>query len=476
MRGFGHLMFPLTPGRVSNHARRLVLTVFCIISFHAALSFNTAFAQTDPFGVSPVPSLEGVYAVQPPLVSPQGNAPAKNFNGPTLGEWMLTPTLRVFAISDSNLYASPEAVSASGWRIYPSLLAQWTNGIHTTSLYGQLDTRLYPELSSSNTLDRQAGFIQRYEALRDLVFGVQADYIHLTNAPSLVGAIPGPTSSPANSGAQGSGGSDQGPTVFNPFNRYTGTAWVEKMFNRAYLRLTTSLSETEYESAQTPNFNVKTVVGSGGIWLGPLVYAFADADDSFTTLATGATVNANRWLAGLGSARVGLFRASLYAGHQGSQSDDPVEGSQTAGGIIYGGKIAYYPTPFLTVSLAVDETENLSSGSSTSCPLALASSTAATTPIPVSTCASTRLTSVSVPVAFKLWKEWSAYARLDYERIEHLVTPELDTAWVASAGFRYELQRNWMFTIDYQHTWSLSDVPLVGYTRNFITAGTTYRF
>ena len=73
-------------------------------------------------------------------------------------------------------------ISAAGFLINPSLVAEHTNGIHTTRLYGTIDSKIYPSIGESDTFDRQAGIIQTYEAMRDLIFTFQGDYTHRTIA------------------------------------------------------------------------------------------------------------------------------------------------------------------------------------------------------------------------------------------------------------------------------------------------------
>src|SRR5262249_21634359 len=253
--------------------------LFCAITSAACLAMTTvltgltpACAQTGPFEASPVPSLDGVYPLEPPLSLPRAASLPKPENVITFADWTLSPTMRVYSFYDTNLYESPVALSAAGLRIFPTLVAQWTNGIHTTTLYGQVDIRQYPELSASNTFDRQAGIIQKYEMFRDLTFTVNGDYIHETNAAALRGAIPGPITTPGTPAPGTGSGSDQGPTVINPFDQFTGTASVEKIFNRGIIKLSTSFSRTEYERDSSSDFSVKSFRGIGAFWLGPLLY------------------------------------------------------------------------------------------------------------------------------------------------------------------------------------------------------------
>jgi len=65
------------------------------------------------------------------------------------------------------------ALSVGGFGVTPGMVAVWSNGIHTTTLYGSIDRQDYPSANSIDTLDGRAGFTQRYEAMRDLIFYLQ---------------------------------------------------------------------------------------------------------------------------------------------------------------------------------------------------------------------------------------------------------------------------------------------------------------
>jgi len=66
------------------------------------------------------------------------------------------------------------------------------------------------------------------------------------------------------------------PLQVNPFNQFTGTFTIDKIFNRAVLSLSGSINRTEYENQSiTPSFNSRTFTENASAWLGPLVYAYS---------------------------------------------------------------------------------------------------------------------------------------------------------------------------------------------------------
>src|ERR1700730_12871305 len=173
MSGSQHSMRGMRPRRL--HLR----SVFS--AFFLAASIATAFAQEPPLNVS-----RNSLPVRPPD------------SAIAIDGWLLYPAVRAYTVYSDNLFVSPQSpLSVTGFGMSPSLTAEWSNGIHTTTLYGNIDRQVYPTDNRVNTFDRQAGFTQKYEALRDLTFRVQADYSHKTLASSLQNSIPTAIGAPA---------------------------------------------------------------------------------------------------------------------------------------------------------------------------------------------------------------------------------------------------------------------------------------
>src|SRR3984893_18852191 len=131
------------------------------------------------------------FAQEPPLdVARVGRLPARDPNAIAVDGWLLYPALRVYSLYSDNLFLSPQSpIAAPGFGVTPSLTAEWSNGIHTTTLYGNIDRQVYPTDNDINTLDGRAGFTQRYEALRDLIFTVNGNYTHQTLTTGLQSSI-----------------------------------------------------------------------------------------------------------------------------------------------------------------------------------------------------------------------------------------------------------------------------------------------
>jgi hypothetical protein len=429
---------------------------------------------------------------------PRSNLPAKSPDAIAWDSWLLYPTVRVYSLYSDNLFLAPlNPISVLGFGITPSLTAEWSNGIHTTTLYGNIDRQAFPTDNEVNTFDREAGFTQKYEALRDLTFSVRADYTHKTYSSGLQNSIPAslsavgttvlpngntllpngtilsPSGQPVGQAAP-SGSTNPNLTV-NPYNQFTGTFSVDKIFNRGILGLTGSLARTEYDTQSSQDFSTKTLGEHAGVWLGPLFYAYSEGLlANFVPVAPLGPTTSYRVLAGIGTRQFHLFRSSAYFGHQGSHTDATAGGSATtAGGDIYGAKLAYYPDPALTISVSVDETINISSQRS---PTNLALTLPVPVPVQIPLSASTRTTSSGFQSEYKISQQWSTTWNLNFTHIEYPRSPRLDNTWLLDASLRYDIWRNMTITWEYRYTSVLSNAPLVSATSNFGTIGMTYKF
>jgi hypothetical protein len=432
------------------------------------------------------------FAQEPPLDVPRNKLPARDPNAIAIDGWLLYPTLRTYALYSDNLFLSPTSpITAPGLGVAPSLTAEWSNGIHTTTLYGDLDRQVYPTDNAINTLDGRAGFTQKYEAMRDLIFSVNGNYAHKTlttglqnsiqtaaGAPTTTvlpngntqlpnGTILSPSGQPVGQANPAAG--TNVPLLVNPSDQFMGTFSVEKIFNRGMLNLSSSVNSTDYENTQiSPNTRSRTFTESAGVWLGPLFYAYSNGSiGTVVTDATNASITSYRVIGGLGTRQFGLFRSSVYFGHQGS------EGSLTAGGDVYGGALSYYPTPRWTLTGTVDKTINIASQASAT---NLALTLPAFSPVQVALGTSTRITSASLQSGYEITPQWFATCQLGYTRSQYVDSPRLDNAWVLDAILRYDIWRNMSLTWEYRYRSILSNASLVSATSNYVTMGATYKF
>lgn len=445
-------------------------------------------------------------AQQPPLDIPPSGVLTKPPNAISFDDWMLYPEIRGYATGSNNLYQSPIApVSAVGLGVSPKLVAEWSNVIHTSTFYGSTDNTFY-NASQNNVANANAGFKQSYSPLPDLKFAVQGDYTHLTDT-GVVSSIPGLLASPGaitlgngntvlpNGNIINPAGQVVGqinPTLLvqragtaaNPTDTFTGTASIEKIFNRGIMNLTGVIAQTNYTqpmpTAPSQDYTTKMFTGNAAFWLGPALYAFGNgtvASQVFAQPTLGAVANGTvsqdttsyTVRGGVGTRQIDMFRAAAYVGYQGS--DEQISGK--AGGAIYGGSLSYYPTAALILTASIDETINIASGVATSnLALSLPGQTAAIVPLS----SSTRITAPTLTAAYKITEQWGAFGTFGLVHIDYLTTPEIENAWLLDLVLRYQMSLHWTFNWEYQFTPIIANVPQTSSNRSYFLAAANYKF
>jgi predicted porin len=448
--------------------------------------------STAPAGAAPG-TLSITLAHEPPLEVPFRARLTLPPDVIAVDGWVLYPQVRVYGLGSDNLFLSPTTpVSVGGLGITPSLTAEWSNGIHTTTLYANVDRQIYPSDHAINTLDPQAGFKQKWEAMRDLIFEADGDYTHKTIAPSLTSAIPGTIPSQGtitlpNGNIQLPNGNIVSPTgqivgqaspglsvgtisVVNPYDQFTGTASVTKFLNGGVVKFSSSLSGTNYDTptTATPDRSVWSFRGDGAFWLGPVFYVFSDGSLARTVSTTDTT--AFRAIGGIGFKPTMLFGGSAYFGRQGSES------TGTAGGELSGAQISYSPTPVWTLGLSVDKTINIASQAAQASPSTLALSLPETTPQSIALSSSTKITATSFQTRYLISPQWTASGTFAYTYIGYVGSTRVDNTWLADVLLTYALSRSMTLTWEYQYTDIASNAPLVSTKRNLVTMAAVYKF
>lgn len=468
---------------------RLILSALLLVAW-----IPLAFSQTA--------GTTSIGAGAPPPDISLSRLPARDPNAIDVDGWLLYPTVRLYSLYSDNFFNAPtNPLSVGAIGVTPSLVAVWSNGIHTTTLYGSLDRQDFPTDNSINTLDGRAGFTQRYEAMRDLIFTFNGNYTHQTLSTGLQNSVQAPAAAPTttvlpNGNIQLPNGTIQTPSgqivgqattlsgstvplEVNPYNQVTGTFTIDKIFNRAALSLSGSVNRTDYEnqSLATPSFSSRTLTENASTWLGPLVYAYSSGsvtttvDDAVTTpggSSPSVSVTSYRVVGGLGTRLRELFVGTAYFGHQGSEGE-----GATAEGNVYGGQLSYFPTPALTFTGTFDRTINIAShpfGSS------LALTLPGLTAIQIPLGESTITTSFGGRATYSIAQQWFATCQTSYTQIEYLGSSRVDNSWIVDATLRYDIWRNMSILWEYRYTTLLSNAPFASYNNNYGIVGVTYRF
>lgn len=438
-------------------------------------------------------------AEEPPLDVPKPGRLTKPSDVIAVEGWLLYPTLRLSTQYSDNLFMSTtNPISVWGFGLSPALTAEWTNGIHKTTLYGNIDRQIFPTDNEINTFDYKAGFTQRYEALRDLVFTANGDYSHKTISQGLQSSIPSPVSAPAtivlsNGNTQLPDGTILSPTgervgqappavqvnpslnntgrnsIVNPYDVATATVSVEKYLNRGIVGFSGSIARTIYELQGTADTTAESFSGHGAFALGPIFYVYSNGTASQTTTdATGASSTSFRAIGGIGARPNKFVGASGYYGRQGSES-----GTGTAGGEVFGASLAYNPTPDWTLNFSFDETVNIASQGFTS---NLALSTPNPSPVQVSTSQSTRVTGTTFSANYLISPQWTASGSFGNTRIEYIGSPRLDNSYYATGSLMYLMSRSTTLTWEYQFSSIDSNAPGTSTWKNLVSMSLLYKF
>ena len=135
-------------------------------------------------------------AGEPPTTIPAGGPPAYDPNAIAFNSWLLYPQVNFLASNSNNYFATPNYFGSpqriSGWElgVTPSMTAIWSNGIHTTTLYGNFQYLSYQTNGELNSKNGEATWTQQYAPLRDLNFTFVGDYVHQTLQSGLTNALP----------------------------------------------------------------------------------------------------------------------------------------------------------------------------------------------------------------------------------------------------------------------------------------------
>ena len=354
-----------------------------------------------PLYGAPVAGQNAPLYTTPTLQNPNGTlqsgyTPAANI-GPTscrsgipVRESLIYPPLNTYSMYSNPLFLSPTQ-RLNVWSVgeTPTVTAQWTNGIHSTTLFANADMQQYPTENPINTFDRQANWTQKYSPTPDLTFTGLIDYTHKTVANALNSSIPQAITSPVttpttlpngdtllpngnivNSSGQVVGNINNGSAggaqvLVNPYDQYTSSFSASKIFNRAILTLSGAWGQTDYEKLQGTgagaytSFATQTYNSSGALWLTPILYAFSDGVVAMHRTAEGIDPYSQSFRArgGFGTTQFGGFSGNVYYGYQQSNSD-----TGKADGLVYGGRINYYPSVLWTLTASLDETINKATG------------------------------------------------------------------------------------------------------------------
>lgn len=321
--------------------------------------------------------------------------PTRDYTGPNIAGWDLTPQITLSPTWTDNLYLSNEdRASGYGIRAQPNFKAIRDTGLHRTRLYFIGDGSIFPSESNYNLVNASTGITHLWHPQNDLLikFNAQVDRITTLYGPGnlLLGSsgLTGLVSSPALASTLGN--NSHGVSSFQHWTMYGGSASVMKSFDLIFTGTTIGsfvasfdpISVSSNSLIDTPvrrNDNLSYVVNRTGISLTPIAYIFTDNSanirqfstsgtsyyGNINTVINGGFANANYNTNGFRNAigfgfdrtgpvedRKGLWRGEIYGGYQEQQWRDTKSASASIP--IYGGRLNWYPTPAWTVFGSID--------------------------------------------------------------------------------------------------------------------------
>jgi hypothetical protein len=377
------------------------------------------------------------------------------------GGWIFHPSVILGAVYDDNVYRSAtNQVHQWGTRVIPSFTAELNEGIYRTNIHGTVDGRFYSHEKSADAVDAKAGIQHIYEPTRDLTFRFSGDYIR--QADPFTAGVVAPNGVPV--------------ITNNSVNVVTGTASVQKDIGRAFVVLGESVTQTNYDASfQHPrNGTIYATTARTGVWATPYINVFAEGTYDWRRYAADIFDSQGyRVVGGLGSGQIGLLKGEVYGGYQAEHYDHSDLFGLSFGEVsssVYGAKLSYFPTRYLTLKVLVDRIISVSSVPTvgTFFGFGLTPGVSLGTPMLV--------THTVFEAEWGLWRQVSLSGRFGYDHATYVLSPRVDDAWLAGARINYEIWRNLGLSFDYQYTKLDSTVPLNSYRRNMFLVGALYRY
>jgi Putative beta-barrel porin 2 len=384
-----------------------------------------------------------------------------------LADWLLYGGMGWGAACDYNLNSTPtNQEQACGPRFTPSIVAERNTGIQRTLLYGVGDVRYYPTLGRVDLVDTTAGLVHVWEIQRDLIFRVQAqgtrgqEYSGFSANLLPTGAF---LTTPVN------------------FTRGYGSTSIQKEFGNFFTAIGGSYTHTVYEDAQDNlgntideefrNGNVTTANGRIGYHISPIIYTYVEPTYNWQRYAA-SNLNSEgyRVVAGLGSGRIGLFNGEIYAGYATQQFENPLVGTTSIP--VFGGKLSWFPTRFLTYTFTADRTfatsdfnaNGLVPGSITNTGPGL---------LPGS---STIATTATLTGIWDFSRRFAFNGSVSNQRLEYLNSSRQDDLLTLVGGVTFKIRPGLGIQVNYIHQNLFTNFPGAEYTRDFISVGAQSRF
>gem|GEM_PF-4335646 len=420
---------------------------------------NAANAQTTA-AAPPMPSAQIFYSNIQSLsdvaaIAQNDPRPTSTDGALQIADWLVFGNLAVGGAYDSNVTLSPSnPITAYGVRLTPNVIAEYNTGIQRTFIYGTGDFRYYPSIGNTQIWNSAAGILHIWEIERGFIFRAQAQ---VADGVSPLGYT--------NIG-------NNAVVAIEPVQATSlyGSASIQRDVGLFFTALGGSVTHQMFSDTQTVDTNISvpesyrdgtTAIVSGrfGYNVTPLVYAFVEPSIN-TANYDNSSLNSDGYqvIAGLGSTRIGLMNGEVYGGFFNQHFQDQSIAPLTEP--VYGGRLSYFPTRFLTFTATVTQ--------------AVATSDYNTRAFLPGSITYTNTSALSA--RWDITRSITLDGAFQYSHWEYLGSTLVQDFWTGSADITYWFTPKFGLTLNYSHIIADSNIVGGNYTDNFVSVGGKARF
>jgi hypothetical protein len=423
-----------------------------------------------------VPSAQIFYAPIGPLTDTitryQSDPRPKSAEGAfQILDWLLYGGMGWGAACDYNVNESPtNQIKACGPQFTPLIVADHDTGIQRTLLYGIGDIRYYPSLSRVDVIATTAGLVHVWEIQRDLIFRVQAQGL-------------------LNQGYSGFAANLVSTNAFltTPlkYSQGYGSTSLQKEFGNFFTAIGGSFTRTDYQNVinnfgnvideSFQNGSVSTLNARFGYHISPIVYTYVEPSWNWQQYAaTSLNSQGYRIVAGLGTGRISLFNGEVYAGYATQRFEDDAVGTVSVP--VFGGRLSWYPTRFLTFTLTANRTFGTSDFFANIPGISLPPGSIVNNGSGLIPGSVTTTTTANLNGVWDFNRALSFTANVSDQNLDYLNSFRRDDLFNLGGGVIFKIRPGLGLSINYTHQHLFTNLAGAAFSADFISAGAQSKF
>ncbi len=350
---------------------------------------------------------------------------------------------------DDNLFSS--RVKSQGtmvWHMTPSLQAAADYGRTKVGGFIKIDSQIYSRFSNLNAVAPYAGLGFKTEVTRDLVFQGRADYAYTAEDSYLtrsIGGVANPSSLARHHDAKASASVNQ---TFGRVNVSLGGA-VQRL---AYTDVRDGVGLPVSQNFR--NETLATITARGGYEVSPGLRTFVESSVNRRDYENVPMVSSKgfRVVGGVSSELSRLIAGEVYAGYMAQTFQSNRFG--TVDGYTAGGRLIWYPTNFLTLTLNADRAIQESFVKNTANPIA----------------SIVFNNTLGFRADYEVLRNFIVSGRVSVADSKYVNDIRRDQVYTAGATASYMFNRMLSGSLDYRHTKGVSGDFNSNFNRNVVTA------